>query len=188
MQLDDFGVPQLKVVLCFINLFLILAVLAVVWRSNDGLASPKWCSERRSVVAGHGQDVLRWVRPVAFGRGQSLTQKKNTDISASSKDHPKTIQLEAIPPRWVQASEPRQYLRLCWRPVVLGGMEPRVWWYRLARTQITGFTMIDLGRPGIWGWGTSQSWLVHGVSTLEHFRTTDGKKTGLLPVPWGSMR
>ena len=35
--------------------------------------------------------------------------------------------------------------------------------------------MIDLGRPGIWGWGTSQSWLVHGVSTLEHFRTTDGK-------------
>jgi len=110
MQLEDFGVPQLKVVLCFINLFLILAVLAVVWRSNDGLASPKCCSERRSVVAGHGQDVLRWVRPVAFGRGQSLTQK-NPRIS--QHDHPKTIQLEAIPPRWVQASEPRQYLRLC---------------------------------------------------------------------------
>ena len=88
MQLDDFGVPQLKVVLCFINLFLILAVLAVVWRSNDGLASPKWCSERRSVVAGHGQDVLRWVRPVAFGRGQSLTQKK----PRISQHDPKTIQ------------------------------------------------------------------------------------------------
>ena len=91
MQLEDFGVPQLKVVLCFINLFLILAVLAVVWRSNDGLASPKWCSERRSVVAGHGQDVLRWVRPVAFGRGQSLTQKKHgylSMIQRPSKNHP----------------------------------------------------------------------------------------------------
>jgi hypothetical protein len=37
--------------------------------------------------------------------------QKNPRIS--QHDHPKTIQLEAIPPRWVQASEPRQYLRLC---------------------------------------------------------------------------
>ena len=117
MQLDDFGVPQLKVVLCFINLFLILAVLAVVWRSNDGLASPKWCSERRSVVAGHGQDVLRWVRPVAFGRGQSLTQKKPTDISASiqrpSKNHPTWSHTTALGTGVRATSIPSPLLKTC---------------------------------------------------------------------------